>query len=169
MPLELSSSRLPTRYIPAPDYSLHAVPGKGVKRFWLHEKHIPWSFAAATMASASGCSEDCSAEPTSSSILSSGNPANKWQKIRHHRFTGRQGSGFVKYYGIDFFGLLQSRSVFDQHTKLRAPAGSHHDRGRGRQSHGTGTGYDQYGNKISEGCSKGCISQQNTRQTGDNG
>ena len=107
------------------------------------------SWAAATIASASGCSlafSSAGGQAQHVVLLEAGG-----RDDRHDlRLAFGERAGLVDNEGVDPLHPLQGLGILDQHARLRAAADTHHDRHRGRQAQRAGTGDDEDGHRRNE-------------------
>ena len=73
------------------------------------------------------------------------------QDIRHRRFTGGKGSGFVQNHRVNVVQVFQRFRVFKQHAQLGAPSGADHNGDRSRQPKGARTGNNQHRDSAGQG------------------
>ena len=80
--------------------------------------------------------------------------------IRHNRFSGRDGSGFVQGHRPDPAGFFQGSGGLEQNSVLRPQAVSHHDSHRRRQTQCTRTADHQHTDASGQGV-PGASAQEN--------
>jgi hypothetical protein len=71
-------------------------------------------------------------------------------QIGQFRAAKSQRSGLVEGDHLSVAQALERVALAEQHAHFGRPAGADHDRGRGGQPHGAGTGDDQHGDRIDQ-------------------
>ena len=115
----------------------------GASKFAASAKASPFSFAAATIAAASGCSLDRSRLAARRSTSSAAKPGARRDRDDARLALGQR-AGLVDDQRVDLLQPLQRFGVLDQHARLRAAADADHDRHRRRQPEGARAGDDQH-------------------------
>ncbi len=110
---------------------------------------MPRSSAAATIATASGCSLARSTLAARRSTSALGEARRRHDR-GHRRLALGQGAGLVDDERVDLLHVLERFGVLDEHAGLRAAADADHDRHRRGEAERAGTGDDEHRDRGDE-------------------